>query len=558
LVCGTLAVAFGWHFGFTAAGLGMLVSLGIYLWGLPALPPDRPRRTVAAAPLEAADMRAVVALLLTCLLVSLFWAAYDQQGNTSVLWAEEFTDRSIDLAIWRGEIPTPWFLALNPLMIFLLTPILVRIWAAQAARGKEPSPVAKMAFGCVCVALGNLLMARPAAALAPGEKAAAWWLVSYFALVTLGELYLAPVGLALFSLAAPVRLRAMMMGVWFATTLPGDILAGWLGGFWSTMGKTPFYLMIAAGAGGGRAPVFAAGPGPRGAAPPRRRAPAGGRGGTRRAPGLDAGELDHLAPLVDVLGDELGELVRRVRRHRDRAEIGEALLDGRVEHRGVGVPVERRDDLGRRAPGGAKANPAGRLVALEETVDRRHLRQERKPRGCGHAQRAKLASVDVRQRGRRHVEHHLHLTGEEIGHRRGRALVGDVRQIHAGDELEQLPRDVMRAADAGRGHVQLAGIGLGVGNKLGDGLGRHRGVNLHDQRNVFDLSDWRDVGDKVETELFIERGVDRVLRVHQQQRVAIGRHAGDRFCRDVAGSARPDLDEKLLAEPVRQELGDQT
>jgi len=269
LVCGTLAVAFGWHFGFTAAGLGMLVSLGIYLWGLPALPPDRSRRTVAAAPLEAADMRAVVALLLTCLLVSLFWAAYDQQGNTIVLWAEEFTDRSIDLAIWRGEIPTPWFLALNPLMIFLLTPILVRIWAAQAARGKEPSPVAKMAFGCVCVALGNLLMASAAAALAPGEKAAAWWLVSYFALVTLGELYLAPVGLALFSLAAPVRLRAMMMGVWFATTLPGDILAGWLGGFWSTMGKTPFYLMIAAIAASAGAAIWAASRALRGALQPR-------------------------------------------------------------------------------------------------------------------------------------------------------------------------------------------------------------------------------------------------------------------------------------------------
>ncbi len=188
----------------------------------------------------------MVALVLICLLVSLFWATYDQQGNTIVLWAEEFTDRSIDLKFWRGEIPTPWFLALNPLMIFIFTPFVVRRWAAQAARGTEPLPVAKMAFACLCVALANLVMAGAALNVSPGEKAAAWWLVGYFAVVTVGELLLAPVGLALIAAAAPPRLRAMMMGVWFATTLPGDILAGWLGGFWSTMGKPQFYLMIAA------------------------------------------------------------------------------------------------------------------------------------------------------------------------------------------------------------------------------------------------------------------------------------------------------------------------
>jgi POT family proton-dependent oligopeptide transporter len=130
-------------------------------------------------------------------------------------------------------------------MIFILTPILLRLWATQAARRTEPPPVAKMAFACLCVALANLVMAVAASNIGPGEKAAPWWLVGYFAVVTLGELFLAPVGLALIAAAAPIRMRAMMMGVWFATTLPGDILAGWLGGFWSTMGKVPFYVMIA-------------------------------------------------------------------------------------------------------------------------------------------------------------------------------------------------------------------------------------------------------------------------------------------------------------------------
>jgi proton-dependent oligopeptide transporter, POT family len=248
LVCGTLAVVYGWHTGFAAAGVGMLISLGIYLYGLPSLPPDRPLQrgeSSARLPLSHSERRAVLALCLISLCVSLFWAAYDQQGNTIVLWAEDFTDRVIDLGFWRGDIPTTWFLALNPLMIFVFTPVLVRLWAAQAARGTESFPAAKMALGCVFVALASMVMSV-AAWLSAGDKASAWWLAGYFTLATIGELLVAPVGLALISIAAPARLRARMMGLWFAATLPGDILAGWLGGFWSTTEKARFFLMIAA------------------------------------------------------------------------------------------------------------------------------------------------------------------------------------------------------------------------------------------------------------------------------------------------------------------------
>ncbi len=177
-------------------------------------------------------------------MVSLFWAAFDQQGNTLLLWAEDLTDRSIDLWLWRGEIPSPWFLALNPLMVFLFAPLIVRMWAGQARRGSEPSSIGKMAFGCACLACANLLMAS--AAWTAAGKASALWLVGYFALATIGELHLAPVGLALVFRLAPVRMASMMMGIWFAATLPGDILAGFLGGYWSTMAKTNFFLMITA------------------------------------------------------------------------------------------------------------------------------------------------------------------------------------------------------------------------------------------------------------------------------------------------------------------------
>src|SRR5712691_214902 len=181
LVCGTLAVSFGWHFGFAAAGVGMLISLGIYLYGQQTLPPDERSRSQAAKlpqqPLDGKERRAVMALLIICALVSFFWAAYDQQSNTLLLWAEDFTDRSVDLKFWQGDIPTPWFLALNPLMIFVFAPLIVRLWAWQAQRGTEPLAVSKMAFGCLCVALANLVMVGAAAGGGAGAKASALWLV---------------------------------------------------------------------------------------------------------------------------------------------------------------------------------------------------------------------------------------------------------------------------------------------------------------------------------------------------------------------------------------------
>lgn len=249
LVCGALAVRYGWHWGFGAAGIGMLVSLGIYLYGSRALPHgDRPAGSVPRSrrrPLDPGERRSAFAICAVCVAVALFWAAYDQQGNTLLLWAEDFTDRSIDLAFWRGEIPSPWFLALNPLFIFAFTPVLVQVWAHQGER--EPSPIQKMAFGAGCLALANMAMA--AAAWSTTGKASGLWLVGYFALATLGELHLAPVGLALISKTAPLRAISMFMGLWFAATLPADVFGGFLGGFWSTMAKPHFFIMIAAIAG---------------------------------------------------------------------------------------------------------------------------------------------------------------------------------------------------------------------------------------------------------------------------------------------------------------------
>ena len=247
LVCGTLGEEVGWHYGFAAAGVGMTLGLAIYLYASPMLPPDELTRSRAANEVRKfgrEEWRAVGALLVLSLPVTFFWATYEQMGNTIALWADGYTDRGINLGFWRGEIPTTWFQAFNPFMIFLFTPFILALWRLQATRGAEPTTVSKMAYGCFFNAAAYLILF--AGALYAGAGKASWlWLTGYFIVITVGELYLSPTALSLVSKVAPAHCLSMMMGVWLATSFYGSFLAGYLGTFWSSMGKSNFFLMIA-------------------------------------------------------------------------------------------------------------------------------------------------------------------------------------------------------------------------------------------------------------------------------------------------------------------------
>jgi POT family proton-dependent oligopeptide transporter len=250
-VCGTLGEEVGWHYGFATAGVGMIIALAVYLLGFNTLPEDELTKARAAhrqkQPLTGEQRRAVIALLLLCLPLTLYWACYEQQGNTVNLWTADNTDRSIDLLFWRGEIPVTWFQSFNPFMIFAFTPFLVALWTRQAEKGTEPNSVKKMAIGCLLMALANLIMVL-AALLAGANGKASWlWLLLYIGLVTLGEVYLSPISLSLYSKLAPPQILSTMIAINFIPNfLGGGLLQGWLGSYWSSMSKINFFLMIAA------------------------------------------------------------------------------------------------------------------------------------------------------------------------------------------------------------------------------------------------------------------------------------------------------------------------
>ncbi len=243
LVCGTLGEFYGWHYGFGAAGIGMVAGLLIYLWGGRHLPPEPPRPVpVTSSATRWVDHRQVFAVLLGIgLAVTVFRGAYEQVGNTVALWSDTGVDRG--LGAWT--IPMTWFQSLNPLLVMLMTPLLLTRWRRKAEAGVVRSPLRKMAVGALIVAASYLLLAVVAAMT--GEARASWlWLALFFAVFTLGELYILPTGLGLFARLAPAGLGATTVAAWFLAIFTGSLFAGAVGALWSSLSHDGFFVVLAA------------------------------------------------------------------------------------------------------------------------------------------------------------------------------------------------------------------------------------------------------------------------------------------------------------------------
>ena len=243
LVCGTLGELYGWHYGFGAAGIGMFAGLGIYLAGRRYLPHEVARAAMPApAPGQARrDRRRIWWLLLGVgIAATIFRGAYEQIGNTLPLWIDSGVDRS--LGGWT--IPMTWFQSLNPLLVIAMTPLLLMVWRLRAARGRESSPAMRMATGALLVAAAYLLLAL--VSLTGGDAQVAWpWLLAFFLVLTLGELYILPTGLGLFARLAPPRLGATTVASWFLAIFSGSLLAGMVGTLWSRASHAGFFLLLA-------------------------------------------------------------------------------------------------------------------------------------------------------------------------------------------------------------------------------------------------------------------------------------------------------------------------
>ncbi len=255
LVCGTLAAIYGWHYGFAAAGVGMVLGLIVYVAGGKHLAADNlskakaEQRTVSQK-LTDVEKRAVIALVVLCALNVVFWAVYEQQGNTMQSWADE---RTVWPVVFGFQIPSTWFQSFNPLLIIFLAPLLDVFWRWQSRRDQEPTSVTKMAIGSIILGLSFIVMIVGAQLLAGGKGSPFWPLFCTF-LLTIGELYLSPIGLSLVTKVSPVRIVSMMMGMWFLSSFLGNFLSGAIGVLYTRWSNEAFFgLLLALGVAAGLA-----------------------------------------------------------------------------------------------------------------------------------------------------------------------------------------------------------------------------------------------------------------------------------------------------------------
>jgi len=289
LVTAGLRVSAGWHIGFGAAGVGMLIGVITYrlrenrtLGQLGTTPSgtEAQRRMVrnvslgalavialvlalgfaGVLPISAVtvaeqmrnvelvmaaayfaylfffagltgdEKKRVAVIIVLFVFATTFWAAFEQAPTSLNLFAQDFTDRHL----FGFEIPPEWLQVVNSFFVITLAPVFGWLWLALGKRGLNPSSPAKFSAGLLLAAIGFLLMIpasnRVIAGGGVGVRVSILWLTFSYLFQTFGELSLSPVGLSSMTKLAPRKFVGQMMGVWFLASSLGNVIAGLVGG----------------------------------------------------------------------------------------------------------------------------------------------------------------------------------------------------------------------------------------------------------------------------------------------------------------------------------------
>ena len=299
ILAGLLGEGYNWHWGFSLAGVGMVLGLiqyklgGRYLEGAGVLN-ERPevvqRRgrnaalVIGAALLivvgggylllrqfslevvastlgyvvvglvvayfaylllhpdhSALERKRLVVIFWLVLLAAIFWSGFEQAGSSLNIFAAEHTNRDLGFA----EIPASWLQSVNALFIIVLAPVFGSLWIFLAKRKINPSIPYKFALGLLGLAAGFFVIAW-GAANSTGDSgiSPAWLVVTYF-LHTVGELCLSPVGLSSVTKLAPKGRVGQMMGVWFIAAALGNLFAGLVAGRLESSSSSDLFGFVA-------------------------------------------------------------------------------------------------------------------------------------------------------------------------------------------------------------------------------------------------------------------------------------------------------------------------
>ncbi len=232
LLVGYIGEVYGWHYGFGLAGIGMIIGQVVYVWGQKFLkdvgnfvPVEKVQGTMENKPLTKIEKDRIVVLLISFLIVIVFWAAYEQAGGLMNI----YTNDKINRVLFGLEIPASLFQSVPAIFVVIFGTIVANFWMKRNKKGKESSSLFKMAIGTMVMGTGFLMMTGATLEAADGGKAMLIWLILSYLLQVIGELSISPVALSFITKLAPLKYASIMMGLYFAATGLGNKLAGLVG-----------------------------------------------------------------------------------------------------------------------------------------------------------------------------------------------------------------------------------------------------------------------------------------------------------------------------------------
>ena len=247
------------NFYLTAAGMGAVVMIAAFLatsgaivvtvrqlaeWlgsGIPILSGLFFLYLFTAGGLSKLEKRRLGVIVWLYLLAAVFFSGFEQAGSSMNIFARDLTDR----VVLGWEMPASWLQNVNPVFIILLAPVFGWLWTWLARRNAHPSIPVKFALGLFGLAAGFLVISWGAANAGVDSRVSMSWLVVTYFLHTVGELCLSPVGLSSMTKLAPQGRVGQMMGIWFIAAALGNLLAGLVAGRLGELAPAPLFGNVA-------------------------------------------------------------------------------------------------------------------------------------------------------------------------------------------------------------------------------------------------------------------------------------------------------------------------
>ena len=242
-ICGTLGETVGWHWGFGAAGVGMVIGGMTYLIGRSrgALPKEKMQNGHLVRPeLTARGWRTVIMLAILVPILALSLVGNQEIFNSYTVWAE----KNFQLVFFGKTMPVTWLMSLDAVFSAVLITLSVLFWRWYARHWREPDEIGKMCIAIVICACAPLTLALASAEVArTGHPVSLAWALAFHLINDLGFSNLLPIGLALYSRAAPKGWEGVLVAVYYLQFATANFLVGYLAGLLETMPGFNFWML---------------------------------------------------------------------------------------------------------------------------------------------------------------------------------------------------------------------------------------------------------------------------------------------------------------------------